>query len=390
MAAAVPRYLSDFSDAPPGHRFGLFYAGWNEDWSRPKNGVVDALNQIARLPAHSVKLLAALNVRQKAAASAAGDRVLDFPCRGSSPFATGLGNEHPLENGFAFLSPYGLPYLPGSGVKGVIRKAAEELASGDWGDSCGWNEATIRQLFGPGENDTTRDSDPQQGALWFWDVLPQMPKASMSVEIMTPHHGEYYQGKHSPHNSENPNPISFLAVPPESGFAFYVECQPQRLDDALRQHWRALVEAAFGHAGKWLGFGAKTAVGYGRMQLDPTVADAREASRLKRLAESTAALAADQRASLPVDQRLLAELQYQCEALPRNPQDGRPIMQQTSVASWKAALDLLAEAPDGVAALTVNERVDLAAQARKLLSTHYKVEGKAEKALKACLSALRG
>lgn len=57
-----------------------------------------------------------------------------------SPFTTGLGNEHPLENGFAFLNPYGLPYLPGSGVKGVLRRAARELASGDWGDAKGWTE----------------------------------------------------------------------------------------------------------------------------------------------------------------------------------------------------------------------------------------------------------
>src|SRR5690625_7299883 len=65
----------------------------------------------------------------------------------TAPFATGLGNEHPTENGFAFLNPYGLPYLPASGVKGVLRQAARELASGDWGES-DWSGDYINTLLG--------------------------------------------------------------------------------------------------------------------------------------------------------------------------------------------------------------------------------------------------
>lgn len=273
MPAAVPVYLKDFSDAPPGHRFSLYYAGWNSDWSKPKNGVVPMLDELKKLPDHSIKLLAAFCARQNTAAELLGEQVLALPCISTAPFATGLGNEHPLENGFAFLTPYGLPYLAGSGVKGVIRTAAEELASGEWceqGEAQGWNEETIRTLFGPGEEDPTRDTHPQQGALRFWDVLPRLHKDEMSVEIMTPHHGKYYQqGKHGPHNSESPNPISFLAVPAKSKFTFFVECDAALLrDDTLRKTWRNLLEAAFDHAVKWLGFGAKTAVGYGRMKLD--------------------------------------------------------------------------------------------------------------------------
>jgi CRISPR-associated protein Cmr6 len=270
MPAAVPVYLKDFSDAPPGHRFSLYYAGWNSDWSKPKNGVVPMLDALKKLPEHSIKLLAALCARQNSAAEMQGEQVLALPCISTAPFATGLGNEHPLENGFAFLTPYGLPYLAGSGIKGVIRTAAEELASGEWSETQGWNEESIRALFGPGEEDPTRDTHPQQGVLRFWDVLPILHRNEMSVEIMTPHHGEYYQqGKHGPYNSESPNPISFLAVPARSKFTFFVECNAALLrDDTLRQTWRNLLEAAFDHAGKWLGFGAKTTVGYGRMMLD--------------------------------------------------------------------------------------------------------------------------
>ena len=54
----------------------------------------------------------------------------------------------------------------------------------------------------------------------------------------------------------------------EARFTFHVECHPARLDTGLQVQWQPLIEAAFTHAGKWLGFGAKTAVGYGRMRLD--------------------------------------------------------------------------------------------------------------------------
>lgn len=279
MRPALPHYIlahAALSEAAPGHRFGLYYAGWNDNFSKPQSGAAEVLKKICELPAHSRDLLKAIAERQRIAAEAAPNTVHSLPCIAASPFATGLGNEHPLENGFAFLTPYGLPYLPGSGVKGVLRKAAEELVGGEWGETHGWDEDKLRFLFGPGEDDPERDSDPSQGALRFWDVFPQPPESTRSdtsllvVEIMTPHHGGYYQGNHDcgPHTSEQPIPIPFLAVADGSRFEFHVECFPGRLPENLRDTWRTLLDAAFAHAGKWLGFGAKTAVGYGRMRVD--------------------------------------------------------------------------------------------------------------------------
>lgn len=276
MSTAQPAYLKDISDAAPGHHFGLYFAGWNPDFSKPKTGSSELLRAtVCKLPKHSRDLLSALTARQNAEALAMTTPIFSYPAIASAPFATGLGNEHPMENGFSFLSPYGLPYLPGSGVKGVIRKAAEELVSGDWdNDIQGWSAEAIRALFGPGEEDDTRDSNPLQGALRFWDVFPMPPasikndKALLSVEIMTPHHSAYYQDGKTPNTSEAPTPITFLAVAAEARFIFHVECNASRLDPELEAHWRQLIEAAFSHAGKWLGFGAKTAVGYGRMRVD--------------------------------------------------------------------------------------------------------------------------
>jgi CRISPR-associated protein Cmr6 len=302
MSAAQPAYLKDTSDAAPGHHFGLYYAGWNPDFSKPKAGASDILRStVCKLPSHSRNLLTALTVRQNAEALTLAAQIFTYPAIATAPFATGLGNEHPLENGFSFLSPYGLPYLPGSSVKGVIRKAAEELLSGDWDDDTqGWSADAIRALFGPGEEDDARDSNPLQGALRFWDVIPTPPaaikndKALLTVEIMTPHHSGYYQDGKTPNTSESPTPISFLAVAAEAHFTFHVECNPARINPELQANWRQLLEAAFTHAGKWLGFGAKTAVGYGRMALDKKAKEtaddkAAEQARNSRLAAMTEA-----------------------------------------------------------------------------------------------------
>ncbi|MFO1322242.1 MAG: type III-B CRISPR module RAMP protein Cmr6 [Burkholderiales bacterium] len=203
----------------------------------------------------------------------------------TAPFATGLGVEHPVENGFAFLSPYGLPYLAGSGVKGVVRRAAEELL--------GVGHPIVNALFGPEDAGTDEDSAPlddaarRRGALTFWDVFPEPIGHSLCIEVMTPHHTTYYEGDSSPHDAGQPNPIPFLAVPPGSKFRFVATFDasycPRNVE--LPDDWKALVSKAFVHAFDWLGFGAKTAVGYGAMRLDEVAMTAQEEQRRQKAAD---------------------------------------------------------------------------------------------------------
>jgi CRISPR-associated protein Cmr6 len=124
-----------------------------------------------------------------------------------------------------------------------------------------------------------------RGTLIFWDVIPQIHDNHLAVDIMTPHQSHYYQGKatagsHTPHESGQPNPISFLTVPPKSGFVFHVQCDKARLERlapelAENDRWKTLLEGAFTHAFDWLGFGAKTSVGYGAMKKDEAALQAR-------------------------------------------------------------------------------------------------------------------
>lgn len=359
MTMGAPRYCWSEGDlAPPGHRFRLYLDVWNEGFQLQRRGerlrllkegagfrVLAALHE---LNPRDRKLLQDLRERQARLATKAG--AWSVEARAVAPFTTGLGNEHPLENGFAFLDPYGLPYLPGSGVKGVVRRAAEELALFE-PDPQGWSIPAVWWLFGfdPGSGfftppggepevvreerrrwrqafqeriagtadgdatllraflvravgreglDTSRAEDGlfswlaadqenpvarrelaethTRGALEFWDVIPEPAEGKLRVDIMNPHFGHYYQKSQAPGEWGNPVPIYFLTLPPETAFTFVVRFRPPgQWPEEVKQffgdteqglpRWQRLLAAAFAFAFEWLGFGAKTAVGYGRM-----------------------------------------------------------------------------------------------------------------------------
>lgn len=335
--AALPNYMDKHlasQEIPPGHRFGLYFPVWRDDWTKADSEKTIALKKATSLPSASIKLAEALRLRQQAIALQ-NEALGYFPAVSTSPFMTGIGNEHPLENGFAFLNPYGLPYLPGSSVKGVLRTAAEELALGLYGDTEGWDMLAVWWLFGFDagsamlsqklynidvlDEEASRrrqayqnrvekgdyDQDTlerfieatlakkeqkkykgqlkeflcnmpgdlsNQGALRFWDVYPE--SKNLAMDILTPHHGEYFKGKNSPHDSEQPNPNVFLTIPPKSQFDFYCSCEIAKLPKNLLENWQKLLESAFVYAFDWLGFGAKTAVGYGQMRKEPNAAQA--------------------------------------------------------------------------------------------------------------------
>ena len=407
LPARIPAGDKELEDAAPGHRFLMYFRYWQGasgnafaaykdvkvDKGLPKEAKKAEQNQLDREKANTLKevcplgpsakqALHNLRKRQQALIVTYGADGLHIPATSSAPFATGLGNEHPIENGFAFLSPYGLPYLAGSGVKGVLRRAAEELALfadeyaplphpgplpvGEGAILVGaaggltlldvwWLfgfegaetkngpvatvfdpstlagrafEQTLAQLavrvdlrdfirvaLADDKNtrayflDDTEDRRPAflqrlltdktfrqsihtRGALDCWDVFPAPAGDRLVVEIMTPHHGSYYQGlsaKHEvlavypsgapPHDAESPVPVSFLAVPALSTFDFHVVCASSRLPEPLRTTWQPLFQRISQHAFDWLGFGAKTAVGYGAMggKAAPTTAPVRTA-----------------------------------------------------------------------------------------------------------------
>jgi CRISPR-associated protein Cmr6 len=414
--AAIPSYMDKHlagQDVPPGHRFGLYFPVWQDDWKKADQEKTTALKKATSLPDSSRKMAEALRQRQQAIALQ-NDALGYFPAISTSPFMTGIGNEHPLENGFAFLNPYGLPYLPGSSVKGVLRMAAEELALGLYGETEGWDMLSVWWLFGfeagsahlsnksykidvldeeakrrkqayqnwgrKGEYDqealnrfidatvskldrekhkaeplkflnSLSDAISLQGALCFWDVYPE--SKNLAMDVLTPHHSGYFQGKNAPYDSEQPIPNVFLTVPPGSQFNFYCTCMAARLPPALQQSWQTLLQTAFQYAFDWLGFGAKTAVGYGQMKRD---SDAEVAWQTRKTEQLHAAEKQQQQQELA---KKLADFSPLAQEFIRTMDKGKwqedknAFGQNGIIENW---LDKLAEMPDVVA---INHLTDL-------------------------------
>jgi CRISPR-associated protein Cmr6 len=334
--AAIPKYLGqDFTSAAPGHRFNLYLPVWQADWERASD-TAPMMPQVLNLSEGDRGLLQSLIDRQDALASPLerAGQLLRADAMAQAPFVTGLGHEHPLENGFAFLTPYGLPYLPGSGVKGVLRAAARELVCGEFGDTQGWQDTDIGVLFG---NDSGSEGGHRRGALIFWDVLPALVKGqNLMLEIMNPHQSHYLQGSESPHDAGSPVPIFFLAVPPGAGFVFHVQCQQAFLTAGLRERWQPLIQAALRHAFSWLGFGAKTRVGYGAMAEDIQVTETRARERRQAQEEERRKIEQEARLqALKAMSPLEREIQIVIDAPPPDRPGYRKLIEALASGRWQ-------------------------------------------------------
>ncbi len=154
MRAAVPDYARNALDElPPGHRFRMFFEGWDDRFLLPETGssaaeqVAKALRSAGRMAPPTRRLLEAVRGRQRAVAALVG--ACSWKGLALSPLLVGTGQPHPVENGFSFGDPYGLPLLPGSSIKGVVRRAAEELAlSGSAACRGGWTLPRVWIAFG--------------------------------------------------------------------------------------------------------------------------------------------------------------------------------------------------------------------------------------------------
>lgn len=133
MSFAVPEYIQKkikINNLPPGHYYNMFFDYWDlKNWEKPEKPKTDALYPLRNKFNNDLKQLKnALINRQRHSAIRLKDKISIVPCQFESPFVTGMGNPHPVENGFSFLNPYGLPYIPGSSIKGALRHAAELMA----------------------------------------------------------------------------------------------------------------------------------------------------------------------------------------------------------------------------------------------------------------------
>lgn len=253
---------------PASMNMGLWFERYFDGYA-PDFGQVDQtqrsqwLRQLATRQLGSNPTLQGKAITMQALAQAQGGQVRQYHCAGN--FVTGMGNAHPLENGFTWHSTLGMPYLPGSAVKGLVRAVIETAYQG--GDKA----QVLQRWFGTAEKG---DIAQASGCFIFFDALP-VAACELLPEIMTPHMGKWYEkgGKEEnvlcadtqPGDWHSPVPVGYLvarnlrlqfAIAPRAG-----ALAPQDVVGELENAWQAL-----DHGLQWLGAGGKTALGYGRMQ----------------------------------------------------------------------------------------------------------------------------
>ena len=164
----------------------------------------------------------------------------------------GTGNPHIFEVGFSLHPLYGVPYIPGSELKGLVRyyyKTEKGLE----------NEAEeVTKIFG---------DQNKKGSVEFLDAYLSENKDNIfELDIMNPHYGDYYTKKEPPADYLKPVPIFFLAIKPGTQFETLIYGIGKKANENVKDVLDIMK--------KWfnkIGIGAKTAVGYGRMDVNDEI-----------------------------------------------------------------------------------------------------------------------
>lgn len=182
-----------------------------------------------------------------------------------------------IENaGLALDRNSGVPFIPGSTVKGIAREGAH---------LCGAKAEEVALVFGWADNRNQEndipDKLPQKAFGGVVAFLPALPDAAVRFErdIVTVHHHEYYAGKReTATDDEQPIPNEFPVVSAGVGFVFsFARIGGERANamsqllglgecDTLARARAWLIAGLTGH-----GVGSKTAAGYGWF-VDPSQA----------------------------------------------------------------------------------------------------------------------
>ncbi len=187
----------------------------------------------------------------------------------------GLGGASLLETQVLLHPVHGLPYIPGSTLKGLLRawltRRAGTLAGQDEQAAAYWQDVLLPRLFGvirKEEEVLEEGEEPSQaGSLVIHDAwwIPA-DKTPLAREVETPHHSEYHSGvRERPSGFESPIPVAQLAVKDRGQFLLCVQTPGEPDSGWAQQALNWLCEAL--HDPVEGGLGAKAyAAGYGRLE----------------------------------------------------------------------------------------------------------------------------
>ena len=203
-----------------------------------------------------------------------GNNLEKFEVTTSWRLIIGFGASHPQETSMTLHHIYGIPYIPGSAIKGVTRHwALLKFADNNRKDNEKFEDA-IKRIARALENGndlnievdkiTFKDligifgTQKQQGKVIFFDAYP-IGEIKLKIDIMNPHYPKYYSEGQAPADWQSPVPIKFLTVE-DTKFQFYLV---SKNEDLLEKSLYLLKEAL-----KYHGIGAKTALGYGIFNIE--------------------------------------------------------------------------------------------------------------------------
>ena len=222
------------------------------------------------------QLLADLLARRDITLNKLGARRLPMATSGS--LTLHLSRSGALENAGIALHPiYGFVYLPGSGIKGLVRSWAETVwAPAQSDQEKAWR--TIEKAFGwSPQSENHKFPQPKKGLPGWRPSEIEAPKGAASgrlvfhdawplswprliVDVVNNHHPDYYDGKDDPGDWEDPTLVYFLAIGAGNQFDFAIS--DRKPDDGLLNLARGWLTDALTSEGA----GAKTAAGYGRFE----------------------------------------------------------------------------------------------------------------------------
>lgn len=191
-------------------------------------------------------------------------------------FIIGLGGASVYDTGITLHHTYGIPYIPATSIKGVVRswRILEPDFKKDREDNEGLaieNEEFCK-IFGCPKDLSKKgfrdyksalkhkgENAEFEGNIIFFDAFP-LTVPVLKLDIMNPHYQPYYSdndGKTPPADYFSPNPIMFLTVE-KTVFRMYFGIKKE-----VNKNLLDVVKEWLLNALEQRGIGAKTAVGYG-------------------------------------------------------------------------------------------------------------------------------
>lgn len=280
----------------------------------------------------------------------------------------GLTTGSTLETGIQTHHSYGMPYLPGSSIKGAVRHYAEQN---------GIPPAYLEELFG-----SDSDTGEVSGALvWhdaWWLPLNERERPYIS-EVITVHHQDYYNGKTSQADGSE-SPIPNLQIATGGGYYFVIEGPPDWTRYAL-----GLLNATL----EQQGIGSKTASGYGYFRSDNHAAYDKRINDIHNLwiKNQKAANESVRVAALPAHERLAHDILIRLSEHAKTYSDRN---QEKNLQLHRIILEELQQATNNLDPAARTQLADALAFPTLNAACKGFYSGKKEKEIKAVLRQLRG